>query len=235
MKPQSALITGAGQGMGESIARAFAAQSMDLMLVGRTASKLDRVAEACRALSANVRTQALDITDADAPQRLSEALAGQPLDVLINCAGDWLIEPFATTTPEQLDHILAVNLRAPYLLTRALLPNLRQSQNASIINIGSMAAVGSFPGITAYTAAKTGLRGLTGSMAAELRPELIRVVMVSPTPANTPMRHAATPEMDPKMLIQPETIAQVVAMVINLPQGITTGDLVLQSMHLKMD
>ncbi len=97
-----------------------------------------------------------------------------------------------------------------------------------------MAAVNSFGGISAYTAAKTGLRGLTGSLADELRPELIRVVMLSPTPANTPMRWDASPDMDPKMLVEPETIAQIVSVIVNLPKGITLSDITLGSMLLEM-
>ena len=136
----------------------------------------------------------------------------------------------ADTRSAQLDHILRVNLRAPYRLTRALLPNLRRSDNASIINIGSLVTAMSVPMVSAYTASKVGLKGLTGALAAELKPDRIRVVMISPGPADTPMRAAASPGIDKAVLVQPETIADMVYAVATLPRGITTSDFVLYSM-----
>ena len=150
--------------------------------------------------------------------------------MLINCAGDWLIEYLQDTSNAQLDHILDTNLRAPYILSRALLPNLRRSQNASIINIGSIVTAMSVPTVTAYTAAKVGLKGLTGSLAAELKPERIRAVMISPGPADTPMRAAASPGIDKSILVHTSTIADMVYAVVSLPRGITTSDFVLYSM-----
>ena len=134
------------------------------------------------------------------------------------------------TSNEQLDHILRVNLRAPYILSRTLLPNLRHSANASIVNIGSLVTAISMPTVSAYTAAKVGLKGLTASLAAELKPDRIRVVMISPGPADTPMRKAASPGIDKAVLVQPKTIADMVNVVASLPRGITTSDFVLYSM-----
>ena len=136
-------------------------------------------------------------------------LGGQTVDMLVNCAGDWLIALMEDTSNEQLDQILQVNLRAPYIVTRTLLPNLRRSDNASIINIGSLVTAISAPTVSAYTAAKVGLKGMTASLAAELKPERIRVVMISPGPADTPMREAASPGMDKSILVRPETIADM--------------------------
>ena len=135
----------------------------------------------------------LDVTDDAALAALGAELDGTTVDILVNCAGDWLISYLPDTNERAADHILRVNLRAPYILSRTLLPNLRRSDNASIINIGSIVTSMSVPTVSAYTAAKVGLKGLTGSLAAELKPDLIRVVMISPGPADTPMRDAASP------------------------------------------
>lgn len=230
MQSQTAVITGAGQGMGRAIALRFAAAGIKPLLVGRTESKLRAVADEAAALGGNAGVHALDLTDDAAVAELGAALEGQTVDSLINCAGDWLIALAQDTSNDQLDHILRVNLRAPYILSRTLLPNLRRSDNASIINIGSIVTALSVPTVTAYTAAKVGLKGLTGSLAAELRPERIRVVMISPGPADTPMRAAASPGIDKSILVPPETIADMVHTVVSLPPGITTGDFTLHSM-----
>ena len=230
MSKRTAVITGAGQGMGRAIALRFAADGVKTLLLGRTESKLQSVADEVAARGGEASVRVLDVTDDAALAELGAELDGRTIDILVNCAGDWLISYLPDTTNEQLDHILRVNLRAPYILSRTLLPNLRRSDNASIINIGSIVTSISVPTVSAYTAAKVGLKGLTGSLAAELKPDLIRVVMISPGPADTPMRDAASPGIDKSILVQPETIADMVQTVVSLPRGISTSDFVLYSM-----
>ena len=234
MTKRSALITGAGSGMGRAIALRLAAAGMQAHLVGRTASKLRAVADDIARQGGLAQVHALDLEDDAALTKLADDLGGSRLDGLVNCAGDWLIAPMDDTANAQLDHILRLNLRAPYVLTRLLLPNLRRSDNASVINIGSIVTALSVPGVSAYTASKVGLKGLTGALAAELRAEQIRVVMISPGPADTPMRQAASPDLDKGMLVPAETVADMVAVVVALPPGITTSDFTLESMRLEI-
>jgi len=231
MTRKTAVITGAGGGMGRAIALKFAQTGIRPLLVGRTEAKLRSVAAEVAARGITAGVHILDVTDDEAIAAFSAELAPATVDVLVNCAGDWLIATLQDTSNEDLDLILRTNLRAPYILSRALLPNLRRSDNASIINIGSLVTAMSVPAVSAYTAAKVGLKGLTGSLAAELRPELIRVVMISPGPADTPMRDAASPGINKSMLVKPDTIAEMVHAVVTLPRGITTSDFVLYSMR----
>ncbi|MCY3834753.1 MAG: SDR family NAD(P)-dependent oxidoreductase [Chloroflexi bacterium] len=227
---KTAVITGAGQGTGRAIALRFAQAGMHCHLVGRRESKLRGVADEISELGGGASIHALDVTDDAAVADLGRALGECAVDILVNCAGDWLIASMDETGNEQLDHILRVNLRGPYILSRTLLPNLRRSDNASIINIGSLVTAISAPMVSAYTAAKVGLKGMTSSLAAELKPDRIRVVMISPGPADTPMRAAASPGIDKSVLVQPETIAEMAHAVVTLPRGITTSDFVLYSM-----
>lgn len=230
MNSKTPVITGAGQGTGRAVALRFAQAGFHCLLVGRTESKLHRVAEEVAELGGEASVHALDVTDDAAVADFGGALGEQTVDMLVNCAGDWLIALMDDTSNEQLDHILRVNLRAPYIVTRTLLPNLRRSDNASIINIGSLVTAISAPTVSAYTAAKVGLKGMTASLAAELKPKRIRVVMISPGPADTPMRDAASPDIDKSVLVRPATIADMVFAVGSLPRGITTSDFVLYSM-----
>ncbi len=228
---RTAVITGAGQGTGRAIALRLAEDGVDARLVGRTESKLRGVAGEIAARGGQASVHAFDLTDDEAVAEFGASLAGETIDILVNCAGDWLIAELQDTSNAQLDRILNINLRAPYIFTRTLLPNLRRSPKASVINIGSLVTAMSVPQVSAYTAAKVGLKGLTGSLAAELRPEQIRVVMISPGPADTPMRDAASPGIDKAVLVQPETIADMVQAVVSLPRGIATSDFVLYSMR----
>lgn len=231
MAEKIAVVTGAGSGMGRAIARKLAANGVHVVLVGRTRSKLDSVANEIAQAGGSALVYPLDVTDADGVDALAQSLAGSPVDMLVNCAGDWLIKSAQDTTPADLDHILSVNLKGPYLMSRALIPLLRQSDNASIINIGSSTSMESHEMVTAYTAAKTGLRGLTGSLAEELKPDLIRVILLAPGPADTPMRDAASPDMPREQRVPAETIADVVWALVSLPQGITTTDFMLKSLR----
>ncbi|MCY4146157.1 MAG: SDR family NAD(P)-dependent oxidoreductase [Chloroflexi bacterium] len=231
MTQRCALITGAGSGMGRAIGLRLAAAGMQVRLAGRTESKLRAVADEIAAVGGSARVHALDLEDDNALAGLANALAGTRLDALVNCAGDWLIAPLEATADAQFDHLLRLNLRAPYVLTRLLLPNLRRSDNASILNIGSIVTALSVPAVSAYTASKVGLKGITGALAAELREELIRVVMISPGPADTPMRAAASPGIDRSLLVDPQTIAEVAHAVLSLPRGITTSDFTLHSLR----
>lgn len=231
MPEKTAVITGAGGGMGRAIALKFAENGIRPILVGRSMAKLDAVAAAVAARGLIAELHSLDLTKDNFIETFAAGLAETTVDALVNCAGDWLIETLDNTSNAQLDHILNVNLRAPYILSRALLPHLRRSDNASIINIGSIVTAMSVGSVSAYTASKVGLKGLTGSLAAELRPELIRVVMISPGPADTPMRAAASPGIDQSTLVAPDTIAQMVHTVVTLPRGITSSDFTLHSLR----
>ncbi len=230
MAKRTAVITGAGQGLGRAIALYFAQHDIHVILVGKTESKLQAVKAEIADLQGESTVYHLDVTDDTGVAAFAESLKDTTVDILVNCAGDWLIEYMENTSNDQLDHILNVNLRAPYILSRSLIPNLRKSDNGSIINIGSITAVLSVPTVGAYTASKVGLRGLTGSLAEELKPDKIRVIMVSPGPMDTPMRDDASPGIDKSVLVMPETIADMIYTVVSLPSGITTSDFVVQNM-----
>ena len=167
-----------------------------------------------------------DVTIESALDGLTSQL--ESLDMLVSCAGEALLKTFDDTTFEDWHRILSVNLDTAYLTTYALLPLLRKSENASIILLSSKVALKGYP-VVAYTAAKTGLMGFARSLGFSLRQEHIRVVALCPGPADTPMRWAASPDMDRQLVISPEAIAETVSLLVNLPRGTTTGEILIQS------
>lgn len=219
--------------MGRSVALRLAQENVHCILVGRTGSKVQAVADEIRAAGMpDVTAHETDVAVLAQVKALKAAIeAVHPvLDILINCAGEAFIRPFEETAEDDFDHVMAMNLKAPYLMAQAFLPLLRQSANASIINISSKVGLKSYAGgVTAYTAAKSGLVGFSHSLASELTEDEIRVVAVCPAPVDTPMRHSATPDFDRKTVIQPEAVAQLIAAVVNLPRGTTSGDILLQN------
>ena len=229
MTTKTALITGAAGGMGSEIARQLAAAGFHCLLTGRREGPLEEVVEAIQAAGGTASAHPLDVTDSEQVQALAERREDETLDALICCAGDWLIKPLEEVTDAEIEHILAVNLLGPILMARTFLPQLRRSENATILNIGSIASMRYVSQISIYTAAKTGLRGFTGALAEELRPERIRCVLLSPGPADTPMRWAATPNVDPKTLVTADTIARTVTSIVTLPRGTTVTDYMIIS------
>lgn len=231
---QTAVITGAGQGIGRAIALKLATMDIHPILIGRTASKLESVAREIQQLGYTATMLSADLTDAAQVENILEQIASQnkSIDMLINCAGEAFLKPFSDTDLDDWNRILAINLTAPYQITRALLPMLRQSSNASIVNLVSKVALKGYNGgVSAYSAAKTGLLGFTRALAAELVSEEIRVVALNPGPVDTPMRRAATPDFDPKLIIHEQTIADLVAYIVTLPRGTTMGEVLVGSMH----
>lgn len=230
MTEQVALISGAGQGAGRAIAARLVSAGVRVVLAGRTASK---VQDAAAQLGEQASAYTLDVTDSAAVAQCAQAVEKQfgHLDMLVNCAGEAFISPLEQCRDEDWDRILNVNLKAPFLMSRAFLPLLRKSPNASIINILSKVALSGYAGVSVYTAAKTGLLGFSRSLGVELKSDEIRVVAFCPGPMDTPMRWSATPDFDRKVVINADTLAELVWQAVNLPRGVTMGEILVESIH----
>lgn len=219
--------------MGEAIARRFAQRGSHVILVGRTAAKLERVADQIKQEGGSATSYPADLSLEDSLHSLCARLDsdGIAIDTIVCCVGEALIKPITEMTLSDWDHVLSVNLRSVFILTQALLPVLRRSQNPSMIFIASKVALRGYPNVTAYSAAKAGIVGFARSLAVELREEQIRVAVLCPGPVDTPMRRSATPNMPENMLIDAQTIAATVTYLADLPRGVSTGEVLLQSSH----
>ncbi|MBL0938401.1 MAG: SDR family oxidoreductase [Gemmatimonadaceae bacterium] len=171
-----ALITGAGRGIGAAIAERLAADGVRLTLLGRTRESLDAVAERLGASVIGVVT--CDVTDSDAVTRSVQAIP--TVDILINNAGQAHSAPLVRTTDEDWQRMMAVNLTAPFVCARAVLPGMLQSGWGRIVTIASTAALRGYPYVTAYTAAKHGVVGLTRALALEVATKGVTVNAVCP-------------------------------------------------------
>ena len=181
------VVTGASSGIGRQIAVDFGHGHARLVLVGRDAARLARVAEAAREGGGEAQIVSADILDAAGREACVAAAASHlgRVDVLVHSAGVYRRAPLRETTSELLDFHLGANLRAPYLLTRAFLDLLEDG--ASVVFISSMAAVAGIPNTSAYAASKSAIEGVTRVLAAELAPSGIRVNAVAPGFTATPM------------------------------------------------
>lgn len=189
MQGKVAIVTGGGGGIGEAIVRGLGARGVKIVAVGRNSTKLEKLAASVGSSFA-LSTIAIDITAADATKAIVDhaiATFGR-LDILVNNAGSFNFGPVHSTTDEMLNEVLAVSMAAPFLLCREALAHL--GKGASVVFIGSTWGIYGTPGGGAYSVVKSGLIGLTQTMAAEYGRRGIRTNYVAPTVVRTEMTDA---------------------------------------------
>ena len=186
----SALVTGAGGGMGEATACLLADEGARVALIDIKADEVERVTREITDAGGTARAFVADLADA---QAISETVAeiaswAGGIDIVINNAGISIRRPIdAPDYDETFNLAVVVMLTAQQRIIRAALPYLRKSSSPRIVNIASTEALGATAGHSAYSAAKAGVTGLTRSFAVELGPEAITVNAICPGPITTPM------------------------------------------------
>ncbi|MBB3601074.1 NADP-dependent 3-hydroxy acid dehydrogenase YdfG [Mycolicibacterium sp. BK556] len=217
----TALITGAGGGIGSAIAEALA-PTHTLLLAGRPSARLDAVAARLGA-----PTWPLDLADPDSIEAAAEPLA--ELDVLVHNAGVSHPGRFDESIPEQWRACFEVNVTGPVALTLALLPALRAARG-HVVFINSGAGLNASPGLAAYSASKFAQRAFADSLRAD-EPSL-RVTSVHPGRVATEMQEDLVAyeggEYDPSKYLKASTVAQVVADVIATPPDAHTHQVIVR-------
>jgi len=182
------LVTGATKGIGRDIALAFAKAGATVAATGRNQSELESLSAEIAAVGGTCKTWVADLADASACTKMAEAVvATLGVDILVNNAGISFPEPIIDLDVAHWDTTLAVNLRAPALITKVVAKSMMAKGSGAIINISSNACMAGIDEHAAYCASKFGLDGLTKVMAVELGPHGIRVNAVAPTVVLTPM------------------------------------------------
>jgi 3-hydroxybutyrate dehydrogenase len=180
MKDRVALITGGGRGIGEAIARRFAAEGARLFITSRTPKDLERVA---------LETGAnFDLCDVTQPKEIG-ALVRKigPVDILVNNAGVAESAPFLKTDLETWRRVIDTNVTSAFLFCKALVPGMLDRGYGRIVNIASIAGKRGGPYITAYAASKHAMLGFSSSLAAELQDKGITVNAICPGYVDTPL------------------------------------------------
>jgi NAD(P)-dependent dehydrogenase (short-subunit alcohol dehydrogenase family) len=187
-----AFVTGAGRGIGRAIALAYAAEGASLAITARTTSELDEVVGQIRSQGGTAVALPADLADRGVPQRVITEVERSlgPVEILVNNAGvgsSARPRPLAAFDDDFWDLSLAVNLTAPYLLCKAVLPGMLARRWGRIITVASInGKIGSLHG-AAYAASKHGVLGLTRTLAMEVASHGITVNAICPGPVHTLM------------------------------------------------
>ncbi|HET7371492.1 MAG TPA: SDR family oxidoreductase [Gammaproteobacteria bacterium] len=182
LQNKTALVTGASQGIGPFIARALSAEGARVVLTARSIDKLEGVVRSIRERGGEAIAVQADITDDTARANLVKRarIEFERIDVLVNNAGVDDIVHYEWQKPEEIRSLLEVNLLAPLLLTRQILPDMLERGDGHIVNIASLAGRTGMPYAVAYAASKAGLAQWSLSLRAELAERGVRVSLVSP-------------------------------------------------------
>ncbi|XUL90320.1 SDR family NAD(P)-dependent oxidoreductase [Streptomyces galilaeus] len=200
LQDRSALVTGGTGGIGRAVAQAMAREGAHVVLSGRDAARGQAVVERIREEGGRAQFVKGDLTDGAAVQRLAEDTAAAlngPVDILVNNAA--VLPPAQSlfeATEEQIDQVLAVNVKAPFLLTAAVVPGMIEQGRGAVINMGSINGVLGMAVAALYGASKAGLHSLTTSWAAELGPKGVRVNTIAPGPTVTELNEAIRPMLE---------------------------------------
>jgi NAD(P)-dependent dehydrogenase (short-subunit alcohol dehydrogenase family) len=184
---RTALVTGAGNGLGRAIARSLADAGARTVLVGRDVSKLESVAREIREAGGEVLVATADTSSPDDVKALRTTLADEDVSILVNNAGiAGPVKPLTEIDPDEWDDVFAVNVRGVYLMCRAFLPAMVTAGRGDVINLASVSGKRPLARRTPYAASKMAVLGLTATLAHEVGPHGIAVNSLSPGPVRGP-------------------------------------------------
>ena len=224
---KTVLVTGAGKGIGHATAVFLADRGAEVVALSRSAADLERLKRRI-----GCRTRTVDLADADDARAAAEE--AMPVDFLVNCAGTTELDALVDLPVETFDALMAVNCRAPMILSQVYARDrLARGLGGAIVNVSSLSSFIGFAEHAAYCASKGALDGLTRAMANELGRQGIRVNAVNPVVTLTPMAEKAwsDPAKSGPMLsriplgrfVQPEEVSSVIAYLLSDASAMVNG------------
>ncbi len=214
----TALVTGASSGIGRAVARALAQGGARVVGLGRDQPALRSLAEATGATVLQVNLE----SDSELQRFVEQSLPDLPaVDVLVNCAGSGRFGPLAEHSVEDIDRLLAVNVRAPIALTQAVLPGMRRRGRGRVVNVASIAGRLGVPNETVYSASKGALAVFSRALDAELAGTGVGVTVVIPGVVQTPFfeRRGAPYDRGWPRPLPPERVARTIVRAVSRDQS----------------
>jgi len=234
LRHQTCVVTGASSGIGRAIAVALASAGATVCAVARRRDELEVTASQTNGAGQFALYEADLVCDNDLEELASDLLARpEGVGVLVHCAGTITLGNVETAPVDDLDRQYAANVRAPYLLTQALLPSLRANRG-QIVFVNSTVVLAARPGVTQFAATQHALKAIADGLREEINPHGVRVVSVFPgrtaTPRQAKLHTVEGKPYAPERLMQPEDVASAVVAALTLPRSAEVTDLVLRPM-----
>lgn len=234
LKGKTAIITGAGKGLGKAMSLALAAEGVHLGLIGRTAADLELLQEEIGKGYSDVKvyTAQADVANYTAVQAavasLMTSLPG--VDILINNAGILRVGGFLDLPEAEWEEVFRINVFGSYYMVRAVLPYMITQGSGDIINISSTAGLKGSANLSAYGASKAAVSNMSEALMQEVRKKNIRVSTVFPSTISTSMTlQAGFTDGNAEKVLQPEDLANLVVHNLKLPQRAMVKDISLWS------
>lgn len=235
MKDKVAIVTGAGQGIGEGIALKLASENCAVIVSDLNEENAQKVAEKINQSGQKAVAVKCDVSKKEEVDNLiNKAIENfGKLDILVNNAGIYPFKPFMEMTADDWDKVLSVNLKSVFLSSQAAAKVMKEG--SKIVDVSSIASVQGFAGLTHYCASKGGMNGFIRSLALELAPKGINVNGVAPGAINTPGATSGNEEMDNQILAviplkrkgEPADIANAVAFLGSDEANYITGQILV--------
>jgi NAD(P)-dependent dehydrogenase (short-subunit alcohol dehydrogenase family) len=191
---KTVLVTGGTAGIGEAIARAYAAEGADVVITGRDEARGRQIVDSLAQEGGHARFIAADLTRFEDVQHLAKKVG--EVDVLVNNAGVFPSGPTHEIDGQLFDTTFAINVKAPFFLAAAFAPQMAANGGGAIVNISTMVASFGLPGLALYGSTKAALELLTKAWAAEYGQQGVRVNAIAPGPTRTPGTEAMGDGLD---------------------------------------
>ena len=225
-----AIVTGASRGIGKAISVALGREAATVILAARSIADLQRTAREVTQAGGVAEAVVTELTEEESIKNLVRVTSEKfgRLDILVNNAGVTHSAKLEETTTQDWERCMWTNARAPFILCREALPLLRGSPAGFIINVASVVGVKGYPLQSAYTSSKHALRGMTISLAEELRGSNVRVHLLCPGGVNTDLVKNVRPDIKTEDLIGPDEIAELVLYLVT-----HMGNAVMDELHIR--
>lgn len=217
------IVTGASDGIGKSIAIKLAKDGYQVVLFGRDEHRLAKVSSHCN----NAEYHAFDLNDIKLMKRaVKSVLENGDVDILINNAGIWHgVGDLESLTDEKVIEVINTNLTSQIILTKELLPHIKNRKNSFIVNVVSKSGITAQVGQSVYSASKWGLRGFTDVLRVDAKDYPVKIIGIYQSGTNTKLFEKAGDDFPIDEFTNPEDLANVIAFILQQPDNLKINEI----------